>query len=176
MFKYAVLFSLTLLFIADDPSITWNSDYRLQWSDFQGKPKSRNTVVAVTASGLSFSYTTKTTSSGLKDYDFVVEAHFYPEQSWYLKERVTPFILEHERLHFDITELHARKFRKAIQNTRFTDRINREMNAIYDRITAELRDMQNRYDEETNHSINPDAQKRWIQFIAEELDRYKAYK
>ena len=174
--KYVLLICLSLLFISDERPLIWSDAYRLEWSDFKANPKSRSTVVAVTASGITFSYTTKKSNSGLIDYNFQVEAHFYPEQSWYVKDRVNRIHLSHERLHFDITELYARKFRKEISNTKFTNHVNREMDAIYQEITDGLRNMQNLYDEESSHSINVGNQKKWEKYIALELEKLVHYR
>ena len=63
--------------------------------------------------------------------DFEVNAFFYPNESWYKPDVCNNLILSHEQLHFDITELHARKFRQMVSNTRFTNKIRSEMNLHY---------------------------------------------
>ena len=159
----------------DEVTITWREDLTLQWTDFKGKPRPKGDTVATTASGISFGFSTTKTSDGLVDYSFEIISQFYPEQSWFLKEQVDNLILSHERLHFDITELYARKFRQLISNTRFTNAINREMRRINNTINLELSDMQNKYDAETNHSQNVEKQKAWQNFIEAELNKLYNY-
>jgi hypothetical protein len=156
--------------------MTWSDDLQLQWEDFNGTPTRGTTVVAVTASGLSFGFSTKMTETQLVDYTAFVDAHFYPDKSWYVKERANSVILDHERLHFDITELHARKFKQRIAQTKFDLRINSQMERIHNTITDELRQMQQKYDTETDHSQNVDKQKEWQKFIKVQLDRLSYYK
>jgi hypothetical protein len=156
--------------------MTWSDDLQLQWEDFNGTPTRGTTVVAVTASGLSFGFSTKMTETQLVEYTAFVDAHFYPDKSWYVKERANSVILDHERLHFDITELHARKFKQRIAQTKFDLRINSQMERIHNTITDDLRQMQQKYDTETDHSQNVDKQKEWQKFIKVQLDKLSYYK
>jgi hypothetical protein len=176
MHKFLILLLISIVSISDETYIAWQSDYRLNWTDFKAQPENWKSVVALTASGLTFSYTTKRSEAELLGYEFEVTAHFYPEKSWYIKERVNEVHLRHERLHFDITELHARKFRKIVDNTRFTNNIRSEMNVIYERMNIELDAMQNQYDAETRHSINIEKQRVWERYVEMELDKLSFYK
>lgn len=167
---------LSLCLFQQDRSMTWSDYLQLQWEDFNGTPTRGTTVVAVTASGLSFGFSTKMTETQLVDYTAFVDAHFYPDKSWYVKERANSVILDHERLHFDITELHARKFKQRIAQTKFDLSINSQMERIHNTITDELRQMQQKYDTETDHSQNVDKQKEWQKFIKVQLDKLSYYK
>lgn len=176
MYKFVTAFLLFFLVFQDEPKINWSHDLELEWNNFQGKPVNGTTVVAVTASGLSFGFSTERTDNQLSDYTFNVEAQFYPKKSWYLKDRADDNTLSHERLHFDITELHARKFRKRISNTKFTNSINQEMEVIYKAINEELSAMQNLYDAETNHSQDIEAQRKWESKITMALNKLAYYR
>ena len=176
MFKILFLFLVASIFAQEEPTISWNEHKKVTWEDFRSQPKPRSDVVAVTASGLSFGYSTTRYSGGRIEYDFEVTAHFYPERSWYIKEDVTARTLAHERLHFDITELHARKFRQRVQNTRFTRNIDREMEKINNDIHDELRAMQRQYDSETSHSRIPEKQLEWQEYVKVELNKLDRFK
>jgi len=176
MYKLLIACLLNLCLFQQDRSMTWSDDLQLQWEDFNGTPTRGTTVVAVTASGLSFGFSTKMTETQLVEYTAFVDAHFYPDKSWYVKERANSVILDHERLHFDITELHARKFKQRIAQTKFDLRINSQMERIHNTITDELRQMQQKYDTETDHSQNVDKQKEWQKFIKVQLDKLSYYK
>jgi hypothetical protein len=156
--------------------MTWSEHLPLQWTDFNGVPTEGTTVVAVTASGISFGFSTKMTETQLVDYTAFVDAHFYPDKSWYIKERTNQVILNHERLHFDITELYTRKFKQRIAQAKFDLRINAQMERIHNAINDELRQMQQKYDTETDHSQNVDKQKEWQQYIKIELEKLAYYK
>lgn len=175
MYKFIVVFLMSLCLVQDEPRISWDLDYRIQWSDFKGTPKPVNHAVAVTASGITFSYSTKKSDTQLIDYKVEISADFYPHKSWCVRERVNNNILNHERLHFDITELHARKFRQRIDQRRFDLNINREIEAIHQQINRELEAMQNKYDAETDHSQNIEKQQEWQSKIVVELNKLVYY-
>ena len=176
MYKLLIACIFSLCLVQQDRSMTWSDDLQLQWEDFNGTPTRGTTVVAVTASGLSFGFSTKMTETQLVDYTAFVDAHFYPDKSWYVKERANSVILDHERLHFDITELHARKFKQRIAQTKFDLRINSQMERIHNTINDELRQMQQKYDLETDHSQNVERQKEWQKYIKVQLDKLSYYK
>lgn len=175
MFKILLLSVLSVLCVQDDPTIAWNKNKKLIWSDFKASPQEHKEVIAVTASGLTFHYSTTRYSTGRIDYDFDVIAHFYPNKSWYAKEDVTNITLAHERLHFDITELHARKFRQRVENTQFSKNIDSEMEAINVGMNESLKIMQQAYDTETQHSREVNKQLEWQTYITNELDKLKSY-
>jgi len=175
MYRFLIPVILLFFIVQDSPTLSWQVDYRLEWSDFKGAPKPKSNAAAVTASGISFSYHIKTTDTELIEYTYTVYADFYLEKSWYLKDRVTANILNHERLHFDITELFARKFRQRIKNTTFTLDIKNQMEGLHDTINAELEVMQQAYDSETDHSQNIKKQKEWQAKIILELNKLAYY-
>ncbi|NQX86028.1 MAG: DUF922 domain-containing protein [Flavobacteriaceae bacterium] len=176
MYKVFALMLLPLVMVQDEPSLKWLPNLELEWLDFQGKPRRGTATVALTASGLSFSFSAEYFNNQLSDYSYDLEVQFYPKKSWYIKEYVNDNTLFHERLHFDITELHARKLRKRIHQTKFTNAINTEMKLLYTAINKELSAMQNLYDIETEHSQNIEAQRAWERKIFLELQRLRYYR
>lgn len=175
MYKYLTAICLLLL-VQSEETITWSKDQKLHWGNFEGAPDYDSDAVAITASGITYGYSAKTFSNSNKiEYTTQVIAQFYPEKSWYLKERVNDTVLGHEQLHFDITELHARKLRKRIQNTKFTKNIQKEISKIYDQVNKELRAMQNAYDEGSDYSRNYEGQLKWENKITSELKKLEKY-
>ncbi|MEI7670363.1 MAG: DUF922 domain-containing protein [Pseudomonadota bacterium] len=86
-------------------------------------------------------------------------------------------LLNHERLHFDITELFARKFSQQLSEKDFDDEKNMSaaIQKIYNSIIEELNKTEDLYDKETEHGINKAKQKQWsdsIQSQLKELDDY----
>jgi hypothetical protein len=172
----ALLVIITFIYQDRSDSIVWHPDLELQWSNFKGNPKPSDKAVALTASGITFALSTKKTDTQLIDFTYQIQAVFYPEKSWYVNRPLSDIVLDHERLHFDITELFARKFKKQISESQFTINISAEIKDIYDSINEELDDMQRRYDLETNHSQNIKKQKEWEQLVALEIHRLSHYK
>ena len=160
----------------NDDSFRWDESHRLQWSDFRGNPDVNSEAAAITASGLIFDFSARTTSTRLVDFTATVEAYFYPNQSWYKKGHVSTIVLAHEQLHFDITELHARKLRKQIDETSFSMNIKKEISKLHININKELKEFQIKYDSESDYSRNVENQKEWQVFVNQELEKLSKYK
>jgi predicted secreted Zn-dependent protease len=84
--------------------------------------------------------------------------------------------LGHEKLHLDITELYVRKYRQQLDRLVVNQNIKIQMNQIHEAINDALDKTQKTYDEQTNHSINVEAQRYWEAYIAEELQKLEKYK
>lgn len=160
----------------DDPTkILWSETYKLTWSDFKGTPDEESDFVASTNSGMSFSFSYSLRNDEVS-YNFTNESFFYPQMSWYKKGGVSDYILAHEQTHFDISELHSRIFRKRMEEGEFTKNIKVEVNELYKKVESERIAMQSRYDLETNHSQISEAENRWRNYVAEQLQVYVAWK
>ncbi len=176
MYKLFFIGFLTLFFSKDVAEINWNEERRLVWSDFKGKPDHNSDAAAVTASGISFSYSIK--KSNLNGITFTTEvgAHFYPEHSWFKEGVVDAHILNHEQLHFDITELNVRRFRKRLSEIEPSEDLTMVLQKEQTKANKALQEMQDRYDLESNFSINEDLQKEWMLFVKSELQALYAFR
>ncbi len=164
---------LTLSSTNDNPAdiIYWSAKQQLTWQDFKGIPAYQyKDISAITSSGI-VHY--KGCDEG--KINFKVRAYFEKQHSWVKEEALTAHHLEHEQIHFDITELYARKLRKALSERTFEcgDEANFEtfVAAYLDNWEAEQR----AYDILTHHSIHKDKQKEWYYKIALELDLLKDF-
>ena len=152
----------------EEAVIPWSADRKLQWSDFKGKYLKTEWAAATTASSISYKFSSYE-KEGQLYVDFKVGCEFYPNKSWYRPELCDSLILSHEQLHFDITELHARKMRKRLSESQFTKNIKAEVKEIYKVVIKELYILQNNYDHETNFSRNVEKQLIWNKRIADAL-------
>ena len=151
-------------------TIIWKQDSLLVKDNFRGKPKGNAPAFACTGIFLH----TKESDGTIK---FYVEAIFSKSQS-YMKEN-SAYSLKHEQLHFDISELYARKLRKNINEKDFTKvkKIHDEINTMSTKSGEEMRAEQKEYDSDTEHGINAAKQEAWIKNIAlriKELDNYSS--
>ncbi|MCT4629705.1 DUF922 domain-containing protein [Winogradskyella sp.] len=173
---------ITLLFLCfgtsanNEETLTWNNTRKLTWEDFKASPNPNSDAVALTASGITFGYSLKTSGKRIVDFSASVEAHFYPNKSWYLTDRADDYILAHEQLHFDITELYVRKFRQQLDRLVVNQNIKKQMGQIHIAINEALDKTQKTYDKQTNHSINVEAQEYWNNYVKEELNKLDEYK
>lgn len=173
---YILAFVSLFLVIPNEETIAWQDDFKLSWSHFRGVPKQNMSAVAVTASGITFGSSVQETDKIVTGFSTNVYAHFYPKRSWYKKEHGDKRILAHEQLHFDITELYARKFRKQIEQLKVSNDIREELKRLHERINAELAATQKKYDEETNNSLIQVFQDKWNVYVPKELVKLDAYK
>lgn len=159
----------------DTVKLQWTEGKQLTWEDFQGIPNVGADYVASTNSGISFSFSYQV-SDGEMTMEYEVLSNFYPKLSWFKPTKVSDYILKHEQTHFDITELFARKLRKAMAETSFSNNPKKEVNAIYDQVERARRKFQNQYDAETDHSKNKSAELQWRLLVAQELQKYDRWK
>ena len=80
--------------------------------------------------------------------------------------------LEHEQHHFDITMLGAERFCAAIREAHFTvDNYRDLISDIFDKTFDENAQLQETYDNQTEHSINKEIQYAWNKKINELMGR-----
>ena len=148
----------------------WSAARPLTWDYFEGRAVSSSPHKAVTDSGLSISF-------NCEDGKAVVgiTCYFSKDGSW-TKVTDSDHLLAHEQLHFDITELFARKLRKLIADLG-TDcqLVNKRIEDLYDKNYQAYARYQQRYDSETQHSIKTDQQKQWAEQVALELKALEAF-
>ncbi|MEN8789978.1 MAG: DUF922 domain-containing protein [Flavobacteriaceae bacterium] len=169
-FWILAVISFTITGHSQEEEIRWSPEVRLKWSDFRGQARENSPIAAVTASGLSYRFSSLE-DDGYYEVEYEVSTFFYPLKSWYQPHKCDDLVLSHEQLHFDIAELFARRMRRTIDNTRFTENVKAEINAIYVQTLKELEDFQDKYDMETNYSMNKAAQLKWNKQIQEALNQ-----
>lgn len=151
-------------------TISWNADKRLSWDDFKGKPPINSRAAAITASGITYRFSTSGTRDDM-EVDFKIDTYFYPTKSWYQEKLVDDVILSHEQLHFDISELYARKMEARLAEETFThNNVKAKVKSIYKEILKEVDDFQNQYDDETNFSRDRERQALWDEKITKLLE------
>lgn len=175
--KISLIVSSFLLVQKDEPVLSWNESNKLSWSDFKAQPDNKVSAVAITASGITFGFSvTQTDNNRVISFDANVNAHFYPEQSWFMVELADNHLLDHEQLHFDITELHARKFREQIANLKNLLTVKKDLRNLNESISRTLAKMQKAYDDESDYSRNEETQAKWQAYIYSELRKVAKYK
>jgi hypothetical protein len=107
-------------------------------------------------------------------------ATFDPTQSWWrlgqTSETLSPRdvqLLQHEQLHFDLTEIAVRKIRKRLEED-FRNACARpggtaEIREFIADVDRALQAEQRQYDRETTHGTNASAQQRWEARIRRDL-------
>lgn len=142
-------------------SFAWSPDRRLTWSDFRGRPNMMSDAMATT------SYTIAYRASCVGDaFSFSVESYFLPTQSWvksdHLLDRASERTLRHERGHFDLSEVQARRARQGLAalNSPCTLQ-DEERDRLMVPYLKEDAGLQARYDRETLHGSQTTPQDKW---------------
>jgi hypothetical protein len=159
---------------APAPLIGWSAARRLTVADFQGRAPLGDPLASSTSSNIK-------ADAACKDYVFssTAQATFDPNTSWFRNpQKASAALLQHEQLHFDITEVYARIMRQRLQQ--FAARANCEklqpaFNNVTKLVYAEWDREQNRYDQETNHGLNAVRQAAWEKQTAAKLEMLKPF-
>lgn len=157
----------------DTPDIIyWDKDYKLTWDDFEGTPRfDYESISALTSSGIVH-------YKGCKDGKIIykIQAYFEKHESWVKDEARTDHHLEHEQLHFDITELYTRKLRKALTQRVFMCGEEADFEIFTESLVEGWQSEQQAFDLLTRHSMDREAQQEWVAKIHAELAELEAYK
>lgn len=157
--------SKTIVYVGD--TIYWHPQHRLTWNDFRGRPNRGGNTVALTSSGLGIVYRSQRSGPPIID----VQCVFYGDNSWVKDDGRTDYILQHEQLHFDITELFARELRRRINQLPEKQRTWQNVQRLYTTVNRECDAMQIRYDGQTHHSTDENSQFAWFNWVNDNLDR-----
>ncbi len=172
-----IVVGILLLFMGTSSMTTdtiyWTEDYKLTWNDFKGQPDYNiKTISALSSSGLMHS---KGCKNGIIKYE--VLSYFEKRESWVKAEAYTTHHLKHEQIHFDITELYARKLRRALSEQKFKCGQEEAFEYYVSQFIKDWHEVQHNYDSTSRHSINREVQAEWSQRIEIELlllDEYRS--
>jgi len=121
IFLLCALLSLPCLFGTNsNQEILWAKEIKLSWDDFIGEiPSEDGAFQAVTYSTIEVK-----SISGESPPVYTVMAKFIRNKSW-AYSNLDEELLQHEQLHFDMTELYARKIRKSLDSLKTEDITNK---------------------------------------------------
>ncbi|QIL76183.1 hypothetical protein [Hymenobacter sp. HDW8] len=148
-----------------EKEIVWHPSRRLKQADFKGSTESRP-FEAATSSNIRYKYMGRVFQDNIQ---LTVETFFNCQESYFKGTQDVAHTLEHEQGHFDITEIQARRFVKAIkEQVADTKELEIKHETIYRQIISEAQRMHDKYDSE----IYPDHSKQaaWLQQIEQQLN------
>ena len=149
--------------------IQWDSCSEINWGNFKGPPPEKTEFKATTTTFFKCEYGSNDTC-----FFYTVKNLFDELKSWHKDS--SKYLLNHERGHFDISEIYARKIRKFLKiNLRkeISDiNIRKGIGALEKQEVA----YQKLYDAETNYSIDSEKQIQWLSTIQNQLKQLDDYK
>ena len=157
-------------FVQNDDEILWFSSRKLKWEDFKATADTaQRNVEASTYSEIKI--VKSSFEEGLPKY--VIECNFIKSKSWTRSN--DDYVLAHEQLHFDISELFARKARKSFDSLNIKKIKDFE---VYNNIYLNTGKKKDKYQDLYDSQVYFDSvkQKQWIEKISKELDKFEKYK
>ena len=109
---------MSFSFVKDD-FILWQENKKLKIQDFKADNKDtvkvnrQQFLGAISAIRIEYSSLQRNKNSVP---EFSIKTYFDPNESWMLLKN--DYVLQHEQIHFDLTELYARKMRKSVESLR----------------------------------------------------------
>lgn len=155
--------------VTNDDTVHYNPARKLTWADFQAEPRRGSHYAAEVFT--SFAYDGKSTvKDGIIMVNLTVKAYMLKNSSWGRADAKTPYALNHEQRHFDITRIIAERFKRRIQPDSLTlEDYNSIIQYQFLEAFRDMNRMQKQYDAETRHSLDQAAQTRWNEQIDAEL-------
>lgn len=155
-------------------TILWSGPQRLAWADYQGPLPEP----LPGAAGTTFKLLANPEAKGTGGLSWYIHPTFSRNRSWATAAAKTnPVLLAHERLHFDLVEVYARKIRRYVLSCTGPATIEQGtmMNHRIAAFRSEMESENLRYDIETRHGVEPRAQAKWEADIAGMLEELKGY-
>lgn len=144
----------------------WDIHYRLTWDDFTNE----NTLDEKRHAG---AYIASSIHFSVSKHGFKAFAVMYPNRSWVRSGYANPYTLAHEQLHFDITEIYARKLRAQLSG--LSPEEVRRARKLYAQVRTEWRAAQAAYDNATHHGRRRDMQAKYQADVTEALEALADY-
>ena len=173
---YAQKLDVTVSSVTSDATVNNNiiyyqSDRKLSWDDFKGKPVEGSAAAALTNAGFGIKLAFHRVGNR-SQLAITVNCNFSKKDSWVKSGSKTVYILNHEQKHFDIAYLHTLYFIQKLKAATYTnDTYVAVIEKIYNETATAMGTMQNLYDTETSHSIQTEKQADWNTKVSELLEK-----
>jgi hypothetical protein len=163
----AALYLGSISMVAAQPYRTLNAE------DFQGTPASRTLAIAYTHCNVDVNYRA-TAENGYYRLYFDVKLLVDKNKSWLNRGRITSpamlgEILNHEQGHYSIAYMEQHEVQREMERTRFGADYESKVKEIFDRIDAKYKQLNNDYDEDTQHMVNRAQQHSWDAYFNKRL-------
>lgn len=119
IFFFVGFITLMSFTFVKDNFILWQENKKLKIQDFKAENKDtikvnrQQFLGAISAIRIEYSSFQRNKNSVP---EFSIKTYFDPNESWMLLKN--DYVLQHEQIHFDLTELYARKMRKSVESLR----------------------------------------------------------
>jgi hypothetical protein len=156
----------------DSDTIAYHSKRPLVWKDFLGAPSILSRWAAQIFT--SFGFEARSTVSN-RVLELRVKTKVWMDKtiSWVRPDSKNDYVLDHEQLHFDITRLTAERFKRHLRTMQFSvEDYSSEIQYQYIEFFRTHTQLQQQYDQETEHGLNRATQAQWVKKVRDELRSY----
>lgn len=142
----------------------------LRWADFTGNPDNNTDLFAYTYWYVTYKWGPFSFKADTVKWKVEVTLEL-EKRSWQKPEKVSDSLLAHEQGHFNIGLLFARTFLQRVNNTVFF-RHNYEARIaeIFKEELEKFRQLEIKYDQETDHFTNREQQQKWDAYFKKALN------
>jgi len=155
-----------------ETEIIWHEKRKLEILDYKGSVENRPSTVATLCS---FKCQIEQTRLFGGNFAAKVEAFFSCTKSYFKDTEHSKELLQNQQVHFDISELYARKFlQRLMMEISTKDELYSKFNPIYDEVWTEMMTKQDEYSSEVTN--DPSTQTKWNEWIKLELMKFDSNK
>jgi hypothetical protein len=175
-FRLARLIFGTTIFLFAIISAAAQNFHQLTMDDFRGVPgeTSHGGVIAYTNSSIEFHYQAHKERNYYR-LDFNIQLTLNSNKSWLDKRRVTSNemlaeILKHEQGHYFIAYMEQQELIRAVSKTVFYSDYQSAAQRIFNNIDAKYNQLNQNYDDDTQHMLNRQQQQSWDAYFKKRLE------
>jgi len=151
-------------------TLIWQPEKTLSWADYKGIPDRESHYAALTHAEIRYKVSMQ---RSLAKFEFAT--FFLKKESW-TKHTQDPLLLKHEQVHFDIAELHKRRFIELLYSRQFSyDGFETAIKRLGDSINLARQKMDDEFDADVSNMRDYMKINRWHRQVGEALDRLKSY-
>ena len=153
-------------------TVFYQPEKKLTWYDFQGKSnRPGSKYAAAVYSSMSYEGDAKMADNYLQA-TISLKVFLIRSMSWGRDEARNNYTLAHEQTHFDITRIIAERFKERLKKLDLTiDDYDSQIQYEFLDAFREMNTEQEKYDGETRHGLNTEAQAEWTRKVQTEIAR-----
>jgi hypothetical protein len=153
---------------AEGDTIYYNPKRPLTWNDFQSRVQS-NKFDAEVFPTIGYEERNEVIK-GVLVINMTMKVSLPKSANWVKDGSRSSYALNHEQRHFDIAKIVAMHFEQIVKTENLpVNNYDGFINEAYLEAYREMNSMQKKYDDETRHGADEQAQQRWNNFIDEEV-------
>lgn len=156
-------------------AVSAQSYHKLTVSDFKGSPRGNGDgSIAFTNTMIDYRYI-PSWHEGYYQLDFTIKLVVDKEESWIDKGKIRSAemlteILKHEQGHYNIAYLEQQELLRTVGRTVFHEDYLVQAKNILRRIDAKYKQLNQSYDDDTNHMLNKVQQHSWDAYFKKQLE------